>query len=97
MTDLEKILIRLLVNLVKDINNFEESLFKILGSDDPGDTKIIKILDKSTKPLLKYVDRKNDFTEQSLSDTLLKYLYDKNYTYKNVIELFEKIEREHND
>lgn len=97
MTDLEKILIRSLVNLVKDINNFEKSLFKILSSDDPGDTKIFKILDKSTKPLLKYIDRKNDFTDQCLSDILLDYLYNENYTYKDIIELFEEIEREHND
>ena len=97
MTDLEKILIRSLTNLVKNIDDFEESLFKILGGDGPGDTQITKILDKSTKPLFHYVDNNNDFTEQPLSDILLNYLYDKNYTYKDVIELFQGLEDKNYD
>lgn len=97
MTDLEKILIRSLINLIKDIDNHEDLLYKTLGVKDIGDTEITRIIEKSTNPLFHYIDNKNDFTDLPLSDIFLDYLYNKNRTYKDVIKLFQGLEDKNYD
>ena len=97
MTDLEKELIRLLVNLIEDIDDYEISFYKDLGISYTGESKLTKLIEKSIKPLSKYLDRKNDFTEFNLNDIFIEYLHSKNHTYKDVIELFQGLEDKNYD
>lgn len=92
MTDLEKILIRSYVNLIKDIIK-DQNLNKM----DWHESNIAKIIDKSTNPIGKYINNKNDFTEYCLGDIFTDYIYNENYTYKDVIELFQGLEDKNYD
>lgn len=101
MTDLEKILIKSLIDLIRNIEDYEDSFYINLECDakrlERGGTKIACILDNSIQSLCHYIDLKDNRIQISLSDIVYEYLYKENYSYEKIIKIFETIEKRNNN